>query len=305
MNGLRKLLLSLLALVFLSGSELVWAQSPDSSRVNRQRLYWTLGIEGAAYVGGISYLSFVWYKDAQRVPFHTYNDNAGYLQIDKLGHAYAAYLESYAGYRALRSAGVSKGKSLLYGGTLGILLQTPIEVFDGLYASWGFSWGDMAANTAGSLLLIGQELAFDEQLVRMKFSFWRSPYARQSYGYLGDNVAESLFYDYNGHSYWLSLPANTLLPEDPLPDWLCLSLGYSANGMLGEFTNRRTWGPYVLPEYTRERQFLLSLDVDWTRIPTQSRWLRMLFEGLNFVKIPFPALELTSQGQFRGYWLYF
>lgn len=279
--------------------------SADTSTINKRRLTWTIIGESAFYAAGMGYLGLIWYKDIDRVPFTFFNDNAGYLQIDKLGHAYGAYLESYIGYKALRAAGVKKVPALWYGGTLGLVLQTPIEVFDGLHEGWGFSWGDMVANTAGTVLLMGQEALFDEQILRYKFSFFRSPYADTAGGYLGDNFLESFFYDYNGHSYWLSMNANRLLPGSPLPDWVNIAVGYSANGMYGEFENRSRWGTTIIPETSRDRQFLLSMDIDWTKIPTHSKVLKAVFEGLNFVKIPFPALEVNSQGQFRGYWIYF
>lgn len=276
---------------------------PDT--LNRKRLAWTLGAETAFYVGGMSYLSFVWYKDQERVPFHWYNDNAGYLQIDKMGHAYAAYAESLLGYQALRRAGMKRGKAIWIGGTLGFVLQAPIEVFDGIYEGWGFSWGDIAANTAGSALVIGQEFLFQEQVLRYSFSFWRSPYADQANGYLGDNFLESLFYDYNGHTYWLSMPINRILPASRLPDWLCIAAGYSANGMFGEFENRRSWRGQSIPETQRYRQFLFSLDIDSSKIHTRRRWLRILLDGLAFVKVPFPALEINTLGKVRGYGMYF
>ena len=121
--------------------------------------------EAALYAGTMAYLNFIWYKDTKRVPFAFYADGKGYLQVDKFGHAYGAYLESYAGYRALRWSGASKKKALLYGGTLGFFLQSPIEIIDGFYEGWGFSWSDMAANAVGSSFVIGQELLFDEQIM--------------------------------------------------------------------------------------------------------------------------------------------
>mgnify|MGYP001291101989 CR=1 FL=1 len=93
-----------------------------------------------------------------------YEDSKGYLQLDKGGHAFTAYRESAAAYRALRSSGVSKKKALLFGGPMGLVFQTPIEIFDGLYEGWGFSWSDMIANTFGSALFMAQEVAFDQQL---------------------------------------------------------------------------------------------------------------------------------------------
>ncbi|MFK7926266.1 MAG: DUF2279 domain-containing protein [Bacteroidia bacterium] len=276
---------------------------PDS--LNKRKLALVIGSEAAFYVGGMSYLQFLWYKDHERVPFHWYNDNAGYLQIDKMGHAYGAYFESMIGYHWLRKAGVPKKKALIYGGSLGLILQTPIEIFDGIYEGWGFSWGDMIANASGSALVVGQELLFDEQIARFKFSFWRSTYAKEANGYLGDNFLESLFYDYNGHTYWLSVPINRLMLKEQLPDWLCFSVGYSANGMFGEFENYRYYRGQWLPERERYRQFLFSLDIDTSRIHTRSKALNAVLKGLAFIKIPFPTLELNTIGKPQGHWIYF
>lgn len=276
---------------------------PDS--LDRRRLRTTLIAQGTFFAGGMTYLYTNWYLDRERVPFHFYQDAAGYKQVDKVGHAYGAYLESYAGYRSLRWSGVPKGRALLYGGGLGLFLQTPIEVFDGLYEGWGFSWSDMAANAFGAGLVIGQEALFDEQIVRMKFSFARSEYARNGFGYLGDTFLESLLEDYNGHTYWLSVGVNRILPTSKLPPWLNVAVGYGAGGLYGEFENRSFYRGHRLPDAPRHRQFYLSLDVDWTKIPVRSRLLRGLFEGLNFIKIPFPALEYNTAFGWRGHGVYF
>jgi len=305
---MNRLILSLICVLILVPK--AFGQQADSvtlpaSPLNKKVLATAIITESVVYVGSMAYLQFIWYQDQQRVPFHLYDDSKGYLQIDKMGHAYGAYLESYVCYEWLRKAGVSKNKALLFGGTMGLILQTPIEVFDGIYENWGFSWPDMAANAAGSALLIGQELLFDEQILRYKFSFSRSPYADLSNGYLGNNALESLFYDYNGHTYWLSANLNKFLLKDKLPPWLNLAVGYSANGMYGEFSNLTSYRGVAIPPTERYRQFLLSPDIDWTKIPTKSKFLKGVFQALNFIKLPAPALEINGLGQLKGYWVYF
>lgn len=275
------------------------------NNIDPKKLTAAIAVPACVYVGGISYLSFIWYKDHQRVPLHFYNDNAGYLQMDKMGHAFGAYLESYACYSWLRKAGVNKNKALIFGGSAGFLMQLPIEIFDGLYQGWGFSWGDVIANTAGSALMVGQEVLFDQQIIRHKMSFSKSEYFDQSNGYLGGNVFESFFYDYNSHTHWFSSNVSNFLMHETLPPWLNIAVGYSANGMFGEFKNLTYYNGVRLPEIQRTRQFLLSLDIDWEKIHTNSPLLKALFKGLNFVKVPFPALEINSQGKLKGYWLYF
>ncbi len=268
--------------------------------INQKKLFTTIGLEAAVIGAGSYYLNNVWYKDYNRVPFHFHNDNQGYLQCDKFGHAFTSYFDGYVGYHLLRNAGLKKGPALWLGGTLGLVLQTPIEIFDGMYDWWGFSWGDAVANTVGTTLFIGQELLFDDQLVKFKWSSMKSKYPVSSDGEVPANFLESFFFDYNGHTYWLSLPINKLLPKINIPPWLCISAGYGANGLLGKMEN--------LPPYNdipRYRQYLFSLDIDWTKIPTRSRFLKAVFNCMFFIKLPFPTLELNSMGKVKGYWLYY
>jgi hypothetical protein len=280
------------------------SQSTDTTRVPFRKIAPIVITESALYIGSIAYLQGVWYKDMARVPFEFYNDNKGYLQIDKCGHAFGSYLEGYITYEWLRSVGVKKKPALIFGAPVGVVLQAQIEVLDGLYEGWGFSIGDMIANASGSAFIIGQELAFYGQPVKYKFSFMRSLYADQANGYLGDNYLQSLFYDYNGHTYWLSSGIYHAFPKKNIPEWLNLAVGYSANGMFGEFENITHYYGVNIPPTERYRQFLIAPDIDWTKIKTRSKFLNAVLQGMFWVKLPAPALEISSQGKVRGYWLY-
>ncbi len=72
-----------------------------------------------------------------------------------------------------------------------------------------------------------------------------------------------------------------------------LAFGYSANGMIYEFENPTFYRGEPFPEFERYRQFIFSLDVDFTRIHSNKKWLRSVFRALNLVKVPFPAIELN------------
>jgi hypothetical protein len=84
-------------------------------------------------------------------------------------------------------------------------------------------------------------------LFQYKFGFTRSPYADQANGYLGDDSLESLFLDYNGHTYWLSTNVNNFLLKDKLPDWVNIAVGYSGNGMFGEFEDKMSYQGVEIP----------------------------------------------------------
>lgn len=49
-----------------------------------------------------------------------------------------------------------------------------------------------------------------------------------------------------------------------------MAVGYGANGMYGEFENIKSYNGITIPETERYRQYLFSLDVDWTKIRTDS-----------------------------------
>lgn len=259
-----------------------------------------------AYAGaGMFVMENTWYRDREIVRFHFYDDSRAYLQVDKFGHAFGAYVQSYTGYHWLRRSGMTRMSAILYGASWGILLQTPIEIMDGIHEGWGFSWADMAANSLGSGLVIAQAALLDEQLIRFKFGYAPSRYADLANGYLGSSAPSRLLEDYNGHTYWLSIPLARLMPAQapPIPPWLCLAVGYGANGMIGEIENLGSYGGATIPQVERYRQYYLSLDVDWSRVGVHSRVLRAVLSGINLVKVPLPALEVPSVGRVRLCWM--
>lgn len=277
----------------------------DSSKIEKRTILKAVGLTSAYYVGSISLLNNSWYKDKERVPFHFYNDNKGYLQVDKFGHMFGSYVYSYIGYYGLLKMGATRKEALIFGSTLGFVLQFPIEIMDGIHEGYGFSWGDIAANTMGSALVLGQELIFKEQIIKYKFSYWETEYSRNSNGYYGNTHLNRLLKDYNGHTYWLSMPVNKIFLKHYLPPWLNIAVGYGANGMYGEFENITDYNGVPIPKTQRYRQYLLSLDIDWTKIKTRSKFLQVLLKGMTFIKLPFSTLEYNSKGQFKGYWLYY
>lgn len=297
--------IAILSFAPLTASSHGSSHQPDSLQSSSNTLYKAAAFTSAYYAGSLFVLSETWYKDRKSVPFHFYNDTKGFLQVDKFGHTFGSYVYSYIGYHYLLSSGLTRDEALYFGATLGTVLQFPIEIMDGLHEGYGFSWGDVAANTLGSALVIGQELLFNEQIAKYKFSYWQSSYSDQANGYLGQSVLDRLLKDYNGHTYWLSVPINKLLYDKRIPSWVNIAVGYGANGMYGEFENITTYNAVDIPTATRYRQYLLSLDIDWTKIETDSKLLNILLQGLAFVKLPFPALEYNSKGRFRWYWMYY
>src|ERR1043166_1497623 len=111
-------------------------------------------VNTAAFLTGLSFLQFYWYSDYEQTPFHFYNDNDGWLQLDKCGHAFSSYVLSQVAYKSVRSCGMKKSSALIYGALTEIAYMTPIEILDGLNEGYGFSWGDLVANNTGAALYL-------------------------------------------------------------------------------------------------------------------------------------------------------
>jgi uncharacterized protein YfiM (DUF2279 family) len=255
-------------------------------------------------VATISLLSLnqLWYADYPQSNFKTINDNNEWLQMDKLGHVFASYQLGRAGANLLEWSGESQKNQLIYGSTIGLAFLTTVEVFDGFSSEWGFSWGDMLANVAGTGLYVGQELLWDEQRIAFKYSFHQTIFAAQRPDKLGDGFLEEVLKDYNGQTYWLSANVHSFFKESNVPPWLNVAFGYGAEGML---TGRTESVNNVIMNTQRSRQYYLSLDVDLTKIKTNSHVLKTVFDVLNVLKVPFPTLELDSKNGFKAHFIYF
>lgn len=298
----------LLVMFVLSGSLLAQAQPVDTVAFKPARA-WLVGSAGAAIGGGsLIGLSAAWYEDHERAHFHFFNDNADWLQMDKVGHAMTAYYMGRMGIRAMEWTGTERKKSIWIGGLYGFAFLSGIEVLDGFSVDYGFSPGDMAANAVGATVVIGQELLWQEQRMLLKYSAHFTDYAQHRPEVLGSTEMERLLKDYNGQTYWLSVNGAAWFNEKPnwLPRWLNIAAGYSVDGLTGGTSNpafNSDGDP--IPQFSRQRQFYLSVDVDLTRIQTRSKALKTCFELLSFVKFPAPALEFNQGGVVRGHWIYF
>ena len=267
----------------------------------------------AGYSGVMAGFNAAWYSKYAKSKFHTFNDNSEWLQVDKVGHLYGSYIESRIGLEAWRWSGISRNKRIWYGGLSGVVYQTIVETLDGFSSEWGWSWGDFSANILGSGILIGQELAWDDQRVKLKFSTHKKNYndpeldARADKLY-GKTLSERFIKDYNAQTYWASVNLKSFMPESNLPPWLCVAVGYGADGMYGAESNiAKDDGGNVIFDRTdtrRYRQWYLSPDIDFTKIKTNKKGLRILFMALTAFKFPAPSLEF-SKGRFKVNALHF
>ena len=280
--------------IVLTLSQFATAQisTPDTTNLIPQRLRTVVWTESLGYGVTMAGLYQLWYADFEQSSFHFFNDNDQWLQMDKGGHMMTSYYVGKLGMDVLLWTGLDRRKSMWYGGGLGLAFLTTVEVFDGFSERWGASSGDMLANTAGTVLLFGQELLWQEQRVLLKFSYHHTDFAAYRPNTLGSSWNERILKDYNGQTYWASANLAAFFPNSSLPKWLNLAVGYGGDGMIGGSENPIFNDEGVrYPQFQRRRQLYTSLDVDLTRIKTGNKWLKTGLNAFGFIKVPFPALE--------------
>ena len=264
-----------------------------------------IGIGAAALYGGsLVVLNQYWYAHYPKSKFHFFNDNAEWMQMDKFGHFFTSYYEGYAGMTLFQWAGMPAKKAIWYGGTWGLLMQTPIEIMDGFSSEWGFSWGDELANTLGTALLIAEQYAFGQQLIKPKFSTMPSEFAAMNPAEFGNGPIENGLKDYNGQNYWFSYPMNGIFPVKSLPTWFTISIGFGAKGMLrGTAADQRNDPKFS--HYERSRQVLLSFDINTANIYTKSIVANEVLTAISWIKVPSPTIEYSRYRGFKAHLLYF
>lgn len=291
---------------------------------NSVRFYSGIGIGSVFYGTGTYFLYNAWYKNNGTSKFHLFNDWGEWKNMDKVGHIYTGYNQSSIAFDAAKWTGLNEDKSLLFGVTMGMLLQSTIEVMDGFSPKWGFSLTDMASNVFGVSAFYFEQKYWGEQKITFKVSSRKISYPLTPI-YSSDGVGETnlenrandLFgttfpqrylKDYNAQTYWVSFNIKSLINNTRVPEWLNIAVGYSGENLFGGFSN--TWEDpdgaiYSFDgEYPRHSQFLIAPDIDLRRIKVRSHFLKALLKGLNIFKIPTPAIEINTKGEFVFHLLY-
>jgi hypothetical protein len=270
----------------------------DNDSLIGMRLYGILGAVTLVDLAGYQRLKELWY-DWPTTSFHAINfadDFEKYKWMDKMGHFLHAYFASNLFSRGYRWAGLEGNKSVWYGALSGWLWMLQIEIADGFFTEWGFSWGDLIANSAGSGFSLLQQLYPDEfGGIQPKISYRRSKALKED---RYNNNAKSIIDDYEGMTFWLTVNVYHYLPkkiQEQCPQWLAplgIAIGHSAKGI----ANHPQGGV---------REIFLGLDFDLRKIPLddESEIVRFLKSELNIIRLPLPAVKLTPNGVWYG--LYF
>jgi uncharacterized protein YfiM (DUF2279 family) len=278
-------------------------QHPEQKNYSARK--WLVGGSSALGSAGSLYLlNETWYKNYPRSSFHTFNDGGEWMQMDKIGHAWTTYTTSRVVSGMWQWAGLKPSKAVLLGTASSLVYMTSIEYLDGLSADWGWSWPDIGFNIFGAAVFASQELGWKEQRIQVKFSMHRKNYPEpvlqeRANNLFGQSWSERMLKDYNAQTYWMSFNMASLTGGKNIPAWLNLAVGYGAEGMFGGYENLAydKDGNLVFDrrDIKRYRQWYLSPDIDFTRIRTNSKFLKTTFFVLNAFKFPAPSLEFSNR----------
>ncbi len=292
----------------LQGSLTSFSAAPNKNRIRLVAIGNVVG-----YSAVMAGLYSAWYKDYPQTGFHTFNDSREWLQVDKVGHLYSSYIASRGSMELWRWTGIERKKRIWIGGMSGAAYLTIIETLDGFSQKWGWSWSDFATNILGSGALVAQELAWDDQRIKLKFSFHKKVYGESQLNERSDELfgktnLERLLKDYNGQTYWASINLKPFFKNSKLPEWLSLSVGYGAEGLFGGEQNIGTDknGNIVFDrtDIKRYRQWFLAPDIDLSKIKTNKKGVKFLLTFLSSFKFPAPSLEF-SNGKLRAHAIHF
>jgi len=280
-----------LACISLFPLAIAGAQNPRQCPLSKRQAEFARPAVASAFVAGNvelwSYFKRAWWSGEKAPHFFFRSDwDEDFRDQDKFGHLLGGYQLSRAGYESLRAACVSPKKALITGVAYAAFFQLQIEIFDGMYKKYGFSYADMIANTTGQTLEAMQELHPHLKWLKSTISYSQSDAMRNRANFPGaTELRRSL--DYSGQTYWFAADLPALLGARATRYWpslLRLSLGHSITDWINPVTGA---------SQRAKRKLLVSIDLDPEKLPGQNRIWKAVKHELSYYHFPSPALQLT------------
>ena len=234
----------------------------------------------------LNYLTF--WRYANQVPWHWSNDPPYAMHIDKFAHFDLSAAGSDGMAWAYRSAGVKPETSVWLGAGIMFATGVLIEMEDarhGWSAEYGFSPGDATGDLLGSALPVLRYYYPFFNRLSTKLSLWPSDVLKQgAYKTIAD--------DYESQFFWLSWDVHDVTP---LPSWLNIALGFSAENLLpADFLpSRKGTTPYT--------DVYISPDINLAGIQIEGEFWRVFTSIMSYVRIPLPSLQFYPR--FKFWWL--
>jgi hypothetical protein len=246
---------------------------------------------GTSFVGGNielwHYFKKAWWSGEKAPHFFFRSDwDEDFRDQDKFGHLLGGYQLTRAGYESLRASCVSEQGALAAAVVYAALFQLQIEIFDGMYKKYGFSYADMIANTTGQTLAAVEELHPHLKWLKPTISYSPSAAMRNRANFTQPSELRSSL-DYSGQTYWFAADVHALLPTRMQAYWPSLlraSIGHSITDYVDPVTGATQ---------RARRKLFLSIDIDPEKLPGENALWKAVKHQISYYHFPSPALQLT------------
>jgi hypothetical protein len=233
----------------------------------------SVAIVGGIYGTAWAWVSAAWWTRKNEADGFTFmNEGAFDLDTyaggsDKLGHYYAAYLMNRGFAGILEWGGFPRTGSIVTATALTTAFLTAVEYKDAYHKNYGWSWGDIVANSSGQgVALALMLLPWLDEAVSTKIMYFPSSdffHAISTEGPL--NTPE----DYSGQTYLLSyhlvsLPCVKTKKELSALRYVDISLGYGTRG----------YKPVPDPIEPVRQELSLGFSVNFQRVFDELLWPR-------------------------------
>jgi hypothetical protein len=258
----------------------------DSSRVGLSRLSL---FSSAVVVSGVA-VYYARYEPLWKDHYTSFFFREDFIYArnqDKLLHFYGSGLGSVISAKGLSWAGCDERDAALYGAATSLAFFTFMKIEDGHVNYLGFDRVDEAANILGA----GYPAA------QYYFPWLRSFTPKASYVASRNSVVAEqqdlpgFLEDHEGQKFWMGITVHDVLPEgvrDYWPPILGIAAGYTVRGLNTPHAYHET---------------IVALDLDLRKLPGDSPFLKNLWEMLNYIHLPMPAVRVSPSAIWYG--LYF
>ncbi len=259
---------------------------PDSSKIIIWRLSTFGGIVAATGVG----VHFARYKPLWKDHYtkFRFQEDFNYARNqDKLLHFYGGAVGSTISAKALSWSGYEQPKAALLGAAISLTFLTFMKIEDGYIDYLGFDRVDEVANIIGSAYPVAQYYIPVLNNFTPKFSY----VASKNIVVAKNQALPNFLGDHEGQKFWMGITVVNLLPKQLKRYWLPvvgLAIGYTVRDL-------NTPRPY--------HEAILALDLDLRKLPGDSQFIRTMWEMLNYIHLPMPAVRISPSVVWYG--LYF
>lgn len=216
--------------------------------------------------------------------FHFHEDFSYALNQDKLLHAFGGMAGTRLSSSLYRWAGYDDDEALWLGAATSFGFLTFMKIEDGHIDYLGFDRVDEAANLVGVFYPVAQHYVPILVSITPKASY--SPSSNDVSA--ANQTVPRFLEDHQGQHFWLGFTLHDLVPAEAkryIPPIVGIAVGRAVSDLDGPHPSH---------------EVILALDLDLRKMPGDSPFLRTLWEVLNYIHLPMPAVRISPSVVWYG-----